>query len=184
MTISKINNIKYKFFYNLANRIYKKIGYNNLRKIYLIKSCKKVGINVLPQGKVSGFHNNVTIMDNCSFNGMEILGTAEIVFGSYFHSGQNITIITDNHNYDSDISIPYDKIRIQKPVIIKDFVWIGHGVIIMGGVTIGEGVIIAAGSVVTKSIPDYAIVGGNPAKVIKYRDIEKFRILKENKAFL
>ena len=184
MTISKINNIKYKLFYNIVNRIYKKIGYNNLRKVYLLKSCKEVGINVLPQGEVSGFHKNVTILDNCSFNGMKILGTAEIVFGSYFHSGQNITIITDNHNYDSDISIPYDKVRIRKPVIIKDFVWLGHGVIIMGGVTIGEGVIVAAGSVVTKSIPDYAIVGGNPAKVIKYRDIEKFQKLKEKKAFL
>ncbi len=115
---------------------------------------------------------------------MKIIGTAEIVFGNYFHSGQDITIITDNHNYESEISIPYDKVRILKPVIIKDFVWVGHGVIIMGGVTIGEGVIVAAGSVVTKSIPDYAIVGGNPAKVIKFRDIEKFKALKDKKAFL
>ena len=114
---------------------------------------------------------------------MKILGSAEIVFGSYFHSGQNITIITDNHNYDSDISIPYDKVRILKPVTIKDFVWLGHGVIIMGGVTIGEGAIVAAGAVVTKSIPDYAIVGGNPAKIIKYRHIEKFQKLKEKEAY-
>ena len=184
MAFSTILNFKYKIFFNLANRIYLKIGYNFLRELYLRKSCKEVGIKVLPQGEVTGFHKNVTIKDNCSFNGMKILGTAEIVFGNYLHSGQNITIITDNHNYDSDISIPYDKIRIRKPVIIKDFVWLGHGVIIMGGITIGEGVIVAAGSVVTKSIPDYAIVGGNPAKIIKYRDIEKFQILKEKKAFL
>lgn len=183
MAYKFIKNLKYKLFFNLKNRLYKKIGYHLLREIYLRKSCKEVGIKVLAFGKVSGFHKNVIIKDYCGFNGLNILGSAEIVFGSYFHSGQNITIITDNHNYDSDISIPYDKIRIRKPVIIKDFVWLGHGVIIMGGVTIGEGVIVAAGSVVTKSIPDYAIVGGNPAKIIKYRDIEKFQKLKEDKAF-
>ena len=54
------------------------------------------------------------------------------------------------------------------PIIIKDKAWIGFNCIIMKGVTIGEGAVIGAGSVVTKNVPDYAIVGGNPAKVIKY----------------
>jgi Acetyltransferase (isoleucine patch superfamily) len=54
------------------------------------------------------------------------------------------------------------------PIIIKDKVWIGFNSIIMKGVTIGEGAIIGAGSVVTKDVPDYAVVGGNPATVIKY----------------
>ena len=56
----------------------------------------------------------------------------------------------------------------KAPIIIKDKVWIGFNSIIMKGVTIGEGAVVAAGSVVTKNVPDYAIVGGNPAKVIKY----------------
>lgn len=54
------------------------------------------------------------------------------------------------------------------PIVIKDKVWIGFNCIIMKGVTIGEGAIIGAGSVVTKDVPDYAVVGGNPAAVIKY----------------
>ena len=54
------------------------------------------------------------------------------------------------------------------PIVIKDKVWIGFNSIILKGVTIGEGAVIAAGSVVTKDVPDYAIVGGNPAKIIKY----------------
>ena len=52
-------------------------------------------------------------------------------------------------------------------------VWIGYGAMIMPGVTIGDGVIVATGSVVTKSIPPYAIVGGNPATVIRHRFDEK-----------
>lgn len=54
-------------------------------------------------------------------------------------------------------------------IIINDDVWIGHGAIILSGVTINQGAIVAAGSIVTKDIPPYAIVGGIPAKIIKYR---------------
>lgn len=56
-------------------------------------------------------------------------------------------------------------------------VWIGSRVMVVGGVTIGDGAVIAAGAVVTKDVPPYAVVGGAPAKVIKYRfseDIVKF----------
>ena len=54
------------------------------------------------------------------------------------------------------------------PIVIKDKAWIGFNSIILKGVTIGEGAVIAAGSVVTKDVPDYAVVGGNPAQIIKY----------------
>lgn len=60
----------------------------------------------------------------------------------------------------------------EKTVIGND-VWIGLNSIIMRGVTIGDGAVIAAGSVVTKDIPPYAIVGGVPAKIIKYRFSEE-----------
>ncbi|MCB0501084.1 MAG: hypothetical protein KDD32_00210 [Bacteroidetes bacterium] len=51
--------------------------------------------------------------------------------------------------------------------MIKDKAWIGFNVIILKGVTIGEGAVVGAGSVVTKDVPDYTIVVGNPAKLIK-----------------
>ena len=53
--------------------------------------------------------------------------------------------------------------------MVDDDVWIGYGVIVMSGVHIGQGAVIAAGAVVTKDVPPYAIVGGVPSKVIKYR---------------
>lgn len=55
------------------------------------------------------------------------------------------------------------------PIVIGNDVWIGYGSLIMQGVTIGDGAVVAAGSVVTKDIPPYAIVGGNPARIIRNR---------------
>lgn len=106
-----------------------------------------------------------------------------VIIGRYFHSGRGLTIFSTNHNYNSKISIPYDVTEIIKPVIIKDFVWCGANVTIVPGVTIGEGVVIGSGTVVTKDVPDYAIIGGNPHKIIKYRDSETFQKLKEHGKF-
>lgn len=60
-----------------------------------------------------------------------------------------------------------------KPIIIGNDVWIGARVIIMDGVSVGDGAVIAAGAVVTHDVPDYAVVGGVPAKVIRYRNSEE-----------
>lgn len=56
----------------------------------------------------------------------------------------------------------------SRPIVIKDKAWIGFNAIIMKGVTVGEGAIVGAESVVTKDGPDYAVVAGNPARIIKY----------------
>ena len=68
----------------------------------------------------------------------------------------------------------YDPRTLEKPMpVIGNDVWIGQNVTLNRGVTIGDGAVIAAYSVVTKDIPSYAIVGGNPAKIIKFRFKEK-----------
>lgn len=55
------------------------------------------------------------------------------------------------------------------PIVVSDDVWSGIDTMVMSGVTIGQGAVVAARSVVVKDVPPYAIVGGNPAKIIKYR---------------
>ena len=72
----------------------------------------------------------------------------------------------------------------ESPLItIEDNVWLGDCVLIVGNVVIGEGSICAAGAVVTKDIPKCAIVGGNPARIIKYRDIKHYYNLKAKGKF-
>lgn len=73
---------------------------------------------------------------------------------------------------------------IKKKVTVGSFCWIGRSVMILPGVTIGDGSIIAGGSVVTRDVESYTVVGGNPAKVIKYRNKEKVDLLmKDNKCW-
>ena len=74
---------------------------------------------------------------------------------------------TQNASYDNSA------IRDNKPVVIGNDVWIGAYVSILPGVHIGDGAVVAAGAVVTKDVEPYAIVGGVPAKTIKYRFTQK-----------
>lgn len=129
------------------------------------------------------FCGDVKVGDNCNFNGMKILGKGTVEIGNNFHSGVECMMITENHNYDNGKAIPYDDTYVLKKIIIEDNVWLGNRVLITGNITIGEGAIIAAGSVVCKDVPACAIVGGNPAKILKYRDKEHYLHLKKTKQF-
>ncbi len=109
--------------------------------------------------------------------------TGGVIIGRYFHTGRGLTIFSTNHNYESKRSIPYDEITVCKAVIIEDFVWFGSNVTIVPGVTVGEGAVVGSGAVLTKDVPPFSIVGGNPAKIIKRRDIELFENLKHEGKF-
>jgi chloramphenicol O-acetyltransferase type B len=150
-------------------------------KIQVEKSCK----SFIPPLRVNGptfVTKHTTLGKNVSFNGMKIMGNGAVKIGDNFHSGTGCTILTQIHNYEGD-ALPYDNKVILKNTEIGDNVWFGNNITILGGVKIGNGVIIQAGSVVVSDIPDYAIAGGHPAKVFKYRDIEHYQKLISEKKF-
>jgi maltose O-acetyltransferase len=106
---------------------------------------------------------------------LELRGDLYIDSGTII--GPRIKVHTSNHRYDGDM-LPYDDIYLVQDVYIGKNVWIGADVTLMPGVHIGEGAVIAACACVTKDVPPLAIVGGCPAKIIKYRDKEKYDSLK------
>ena len=94
----------------------------------------------------------------------------KVRIGSNVMMAADCIIFTMNHKTDSiDIPMIEQGADVEKMVVIGDDVWIGQRVIILPGVHIGNGVILGAGAVVTKDVPDYAIVAGNPAKIIRFR---------------
>ena len=152
-----------------------------LRTLHLRIVAVEVGKSPFVGGKCV-FGSELHLGDYCNFNGMSFIGGGKITIGNYFHSGIECMIITQNHKYEGE-EIPYDSTFEYKNVTIGDCVWFGNRVTVVGNVTIGEGAIIAAGSVVCNDVPACAIVGGNPAKVIKYRDKEHYYKLKAEGKF-
>lgn len=98
--------------------------------------------------------------------------------GNYVSIAEKVTfLLGGNHNIDTFMTYPCKvkffghqiEAKTKGKIKIEDDVWIGYASIILSGVKIGQGAVVAAGSIVTKDVPSYSIVGGNPAKVIKYR---------------
>ena len=115
---------------------------------------------------------------------VRIFAEGGLKIGAYSKIGEDCLIMTTNHNYKTTTRIPYDHIDVAQSIEIGKNVWIGARSLILAGVKIEDGAIVAAGSVVTKSIPKYAIVGGNPAKIIGWRDKENYdRLEKEGMSY-
>jgi acetyltransferase-like isoleucine patch superfamily enzyme len=146
-------------------------------------TAKSTGKNIYVGGP-SSVNNKTVLGEHCSTNGLTVRGGGSVSIGDYVHTGNDLLIISSNHNYKNATLLPYDKQNENKNIAIGKAVWIGDRVTILGGVSIGEGAIIQAGSVVVSNIPAFAIVGGNPAKVFKYRDREHYVNLAKEERFL
>ena len=146
-----------------------KIGQRKIRAFatrLMVKKCgKRVNIE-----KGAQFSTRLSIGNNSGIGKRASLqGTVTI--GNGVMMGPDCIIYTKNHCFDrSDIPMREQGFYPEEPVIIGDDVWIGGRVIILPGVTIGSHSIIAAGAVVTKDVPEWAIVGGTTAKVLKFRN--------------
>lgn len=155
----------------------------NLKKLhylpFIIKSFlirhrfKKLGKNFMAEGNF-GYTNphHISIGDNVYFNNNVRLiaqGDANISIGNNVMIGTYAYLFTRVHTFKNKVIPMKEQPILHKSIIIKDDVWIGAHSIIMPGITIEKGAIIGAGAVVTKNVQQFAIVGGVPAKLIRYR---------------
>jgi virginiamycin A acetyltransferase len=172
-------------FYMSAARKYKAVphfDYGNLERYfcesefgfsvgkysYGISQFCKSKINIESIGAFCSFAPGITITG--SNHPLHYITTHPFIYSKDF-----------GHFIDEDYFALQDKTKNGKVVIGND-VWIGQNAVILPSVAIGNGAIVGAGAVVTKNVPDYAIVGGNPARVIRYRfSEEQIRLLKESK---
>lgn len=131
------------------------------------------GENVnIESGAIFGRGENVRIGDNSDIGiNCQIWGTVSIGNDSFM--GPEVVIRTTNHNFwQTNLPIRLQGSEKEAPVKIGNDVWIGQRAIILPGINIGNHAIIGAGSVVTKNIEPWAIVGGNPARIIRMRKTE------------
>jgi len=144
---------------------------NRLRGYVCSKLFRHVGKNVDIRHRIYfGPGSRISIGDYSGIGDDSILGQdAEITIGNNVMIGPQLMIYTANHKIGRQ-QLLREQGSVHAPVTIEDDVWIGGRVIILPGVTIHTGAVVAAGAVVNRDVPPYAIVGGVPAKVIKYRE--------------
>lgn len=119
-------------------------------------------IRNIGEGLIIG--DNVGIAQNCF---IQVRGS--VIFENNIILGPNVSIFSENHIFENPelpVSVQGES---RKGVYIESGVWIGTRSVVLDGVRIGKNSIVAAGSIVNKDVPPYSIVGGVPAKVIKYR---------------
>lgn len=145
-----------------------KIGQKNLRGYFGRLFLKRCGKNVNIEKNARFSHH--TILGDRSGIGVKSRLYGPVKIGNDVMMGPECWIYTQNHaTQDPNIPMCLQGFSPIYPVEIGNDVWIGGRVTILPGVKIGNGVIIGAGAVVTKNIPDFVVVAGNPAKIVKYR---------------
>lgn len=141
----------------LRNRLARRISLGISKKAFIEK-----GATIMPE----------IFVDDFGCIGINCVTACGLHVGSHTMMGPNVHFYTNSHRRSDDCKKFIPGFTIPKPIIIGSDCWIGYNSIILGGVTIGNGTTIGAGSVVTKSAPNYSLVAGNPAKVVKKYVVE------------
>lgn len=172
--------IKQKLKYSLLNDLRKAVRLNKFKSVW---RARNTGNETLPACLFDIENVYVGAKTYGELNVISFDSKSKVLIGCYCSIAQNVRFIVDaDHNIDTLSTYPF-KVKalnlvnaeaISKgDIIVGDDVWIGFGSTILSGVRIGQGAVIAAGALVTKDVPPYAVAGGVPAKVIKYRFNEK-----------
>lgn len=153
------------------------------KKIRKLKWRKKNPHN-FTELKNLGYMDCVTVGNN-TYGQIDVETTIDkykLIIGSYCSIAKEAKfILSSDHPINNISTYPFKSLLIngepdaisKGDIVVEDDVWIGYGALVLSGIHIGQGAVVAAGSVVTKDIPPYAIVGGIPAKIIKYRFSEE-----------
>ena len=173
---------KYELF-GLISWLRNRYAQERVDYLRLFKACgEKVFID--PGATIWNCHmievgNNVLIQ-----KGVVINGQGGLAIGSNVAISFNTTIWTIEHRYMNANAIPHDDHVLMRPVRINDNVWIGANVTVTPGVEIGEGAIIGLGAVVISDVRPLAIMLGNPARAIGFRDREHYERCKAERRFV
>ncbi len=163
------------FLYDCVRFIPSPIG-ELLRYLELKIFCKKVESIWIRAGTCFFFPENISIGRRVSINdnvfingagGFEIMDDSGIAYGC--------AVISEDHEIGDPNILMKEQPKIPAKITIERNVWVAANCTILKGVTIGEGSVIAAGSVVARSVPPYSIVGGNPARVMRKRELPEDR---------
>jgi acetyltransferase-like isoleucine patch superfamily enzyme len=157
--------LKKDFELNLLKIKWRKLNPHNFTSISNKIDFKKIKVGSYTYGLINAIHSYGAQNEFLSIGHFCSIST-----NVYF-------ILGGEHNYHLPSTYPFNTFFLNNKIdsfskgsiTLEDDVWVGHGSVLLSGITIKKGTVIAAGSIVTKSTEPYSIVGGNPAKIIKYR---------------
>lgn len=153
----------------------------NLIRLYLARKQWRKKNKHNETAVVSLFDQQYVKVGRYTYGDLDISGSrfdSQLTIGSFCSiGGEVLFLLAKDHCLYHVSTFPFkvkgayyrDEAVSKGSILVDSDVWIGQRAIILSGVHIGQGAVVAAGSVVTKDVPPYAVVGGNPAKIIKYR---------------
>lgn len=145
------------------------LGYALQSLRWRLKGARIASSSVISHLTVHGNASHLRIGECCCLGITRMQTHERIEIGNCVVINDGVRLITGSH----DIHSPtYD--HVFSPIIIEDHAWIATDAMILKGVRIGRGAVVAAGAVVTRDVPPFTVVGGNPAREIGTRRIESF----------